>query len=825
MKKQFLLSFAILAICCNVFAGTVSQQSAQTVALNYFKLNAPNANSANITATLAYTKTETSGAVDFYVFNMAPVKGFVIVTADDNLEPVIGYSTESNFATNFENVGVKDWTETIAAKINYALRAGVTASSEISNLWSSYRQGINPVSSRASSVGPLTTTTWDQENDISTPPPYIYNLFCPYNSSEGERCVTGCVATAMAQIMKYWNYPATGTGSYSYTPPGYPTQSANFGATTYNWANMPNELTDSTSGSQDSAVDLISYQAGVAVAMEYGTDEQGGSGAYVIQSDVGSGQPCAQQAYVKYFGYNSSTIQGLHASSYTSSAWATLIENELNAGRVVQYAGFEPKNEGGHTWVCDGYNSSGLFHMNWGWMGIDNGYYSLSNLNPSPYTFNVDDEALIGIEPGTTASCSAPTGLATNNITTSSATFSWSAVSGASSYNIQYQIVGASTWTSATASTNSYPASGLTSGSNYQWEVQTVCTAGGSSTFSSLTFSTSAGSTCSVPSALGASVTDTNAVLTWGAVSGSEGYSLQWKASSASGWNTVTGLTSNTYTLSGLSSCTSYQYEVQTVCSGGSSAYSSAASLTTGGCAITYCASSASSQAYEYIKNVTLGSIDNTTAAAGYANYTNLSTNLAGGSSATITLTPGFTSSAYAEYFTVYIDYNQNGLFTDAGETVAKVEGTKAVSKAFTIPTTALNGPTRMRVQMQYGAYETNPCASYTYGGVQDYTVNITGNATVEIGAPVTAQDLAGIKLYPNPAQNDLTIQFNSDNDGNVHMNVYNLTGQRVISGETTASTGGNIVDINTSQLSNGVYIFELDNNGSVQRQKFVITR
>ena len=826
MKKHYLLLSVILTLCSSVFAGTVSEQNAQTVALNFFKLYAPNLSGVILTATLKYTKAEDNGSVDFYVFDIAPVKGFVIVTGYDNLEPVIAYSTESNFATNVDKIGVKDWMETSAANINYALRAGVVASAQITNKWTAYNQGLNPGSERATSVGPLCTTTWDQENDISTPPPYLYNLLCPFNSTDNERAVTGCVATAMAQIMKYWNYPPTGTGSYSYTytPTGYPTQSANFGATTYQWANMPSALSLTTTGAQDSAVDVLSYQCGVAVAMEYGDDNQGGSGAYVIQSDAGTGQPCAQQAYPKYFGYNSSTIQGLHSSSYTASAWTNLIEGELNAGRVVQYAGQDP-GVGGHTWVCDGYNTSGLFHMNWGWNGIDNGYFSLTNLNPSPYKFNSDDEALIGIEPGTTSTCSAPGGLSTTNVGTGGATFGWSAVSGASSYNIQYQVVGATTWTTATATTNTYTAAGLASGTNYQWEVQTVCS-GGLSAFSSGSTFTTTGTACNVPTGLSAAVTGTGATLSWATATGAVTYSLEWKAASATGWTTVTGITTNSYPLSGLSSCTSYQYAVQSVCSTGSSAYSSTASLTTTGCAITYCASSASTQTYEYIKNVTLGSINNTTTAAGYGNYTSQSTNLAGNTKATITLTPGFVSSAYSEYFTVYIDYNQNGVFTDAGETVAKVSGKAAVSTSFTVPTTALNGPTRMRVQMQYGAYETNPCASFTYGGVQDYTVNITGNASLTIGAPgESAADMAGMKLYPNPAQNDLTIQFNSGTDGNVKMNVYNLTGQRVISNENSAATGTNIVDVNTSQLANGVYIFELENNGQIERQKFVITR
>jgi hypothetical protein len=397
MRKSFLLSCIVLALCGRALAGIVSVETAQAVALNYFKLNAPGAEKTTLTATLKYTQAESNGAVDFYVFDMAPVTGFVIVTAYDNVEPVIGFSTETNFKTNFKNNGLVDWTKSSAERINYAAVNNLAPSAEVSSHWLAYKQGVNPAAERASSVAPLAVTTWDQENDISNPPPYLYNLDCPYNSSEGERCVTGCVATAMAQIMAYWAYPSKGTGSYSYTSKGYGTQSVDFGTTTYNWAGMPSVLTKSTSTSADELVDLISYDAGVAVAMEYGTDEQGGSGAWVLQSDAGSGKPCAQQAYVKYFGYDASTIQGLNKSSYSASAWTTLIEGELNAGRIVQYAGQGP--DGGHTWLCDGYNTKGLYHMNWGWGGADNGYFTITKLDVDGTSFNSDDEALIGIEP------------------------------------------------------------------------------------------------------------------------------------------------------------------------------------------------------------------------------------------------------------------------------------------------------------------------------------------------------------------------------------------------------------------------------------------
>jgi hypothetical protein len=562
--------------------------------------------------------------------------------------------------------------------------------------------------------------------------------------------------------------------------------------------------------------------------MDYGDDDQDGSGAYVIQSDAGTGNPCAQQAYAKYFGYNASTLQGLTESSYTTSAWTTLINNELAAGRIIQYAGQDP-GVGGHTWLLDGINTSGLYHMNFGWGGADNGYFTLADIDPSPYKFTSDDEALIGIEPGTTTTtCGTPTGATTGGITSSGATFSWSSVSGASSYTVQYQVVGATSWTTATTTSTSLAVTGLASATNYQWEVATTCSGGASSYTAAVGFTTSSGTvSCGTPTgAATSSITSSGATFGWSAVSGASSYTVQYQVVGASSWTSVT-TTGTSVTLSTLAASTNYQWQVATTCSGGASSYTAAVAFeTSAGTTNTYCASSASTTTYEYIGKVALGTISNTnTNTAGYVDYTSLSTNLTAGSTYTIKLTPTFPSgTSYAEYWTVYIDYNQNGVFTDAGEAVAKGEAKAAKSLSFTVPTTAVNGPTRMRIQMQYGAYETNSCASFTYGSVQDYTVDINGG-TLTLGAPAAADNFSNIKLYPNPAQDNVTVQFNSAANATANLHVYNMAGQRVMTTEKSSFAGENMVAINTAALTPGIYIFELQNNGETQRQKFVIAR
>ncbi|MDB5284763.1 MAG: Peptidase family protein [Bacteroidota bacterium] len=389
--RLLILTIATLAFANVASAATVNVQSAQSIAVNFFKINAHVSSKTTINAELKFTKTETDGTVDFYVFDINPAHGFVIISADDNITPVIGYSTEANFNNNFNNTAVADWMNHASVHIYKAITEHVAADAHISSLWSSYAQGNNPSANKSLPVAPLLTTTWDQEP--------FYNQYAPFNNADQQRCLTGCVATAMAQIMKFWNYPAQGEGQYSYSNAqpmyrhNYGNQAANFGATTYNWPAMPNSI-DTT----NTDVATLMYQCGVAVSMDYGDENEGGSGAYVLQADVANWQHSAQFAYTNYFKYNMQTMQGVYQADYTSADWIALLKNELSAGRPIQYQG-EDASRGGHTWVCDGYDANDMLHMNWGWGGSDNGYFTLSSLTASGFNFSNNEEALIGIEP------------------------------------------------------------------------------------------------------------------------------------------------------------------------------------------------------------------------------------------------------------------------------------------------------------------------------------------------------------------------------------------------------------------------------------------
>ena len=256
---------------------------------------------------------------------------------------------------------------------------GLKADRNIQNEWANLeKQTVYRGNYR--SVSPLVSAHWGQGQ--------YYNRNCPVDASSSydNRVLVGCVAVAMGQVMHYHKSPTKGSGSSSYYHSSYGTLAANYGMTTYNWSGMPNSLS-----SNNSAVATLLNHCGVSVEMNYAPT---GSGAYT--SDAAS-------SLKNYFGY-SSTTQYKDKSNYTSSAWESLLKTEIDNSRPMIYRGHG--SSGGHAFVCDGYQgtSNNHFHFNWGWQGSQDGYFYVSNLNPSTYDFSTSQAAIIGIKPGTTSS-------------------------------------------------------------------------------------------------------------------------------------------------------------------------------------------------------------------------------------------------------------------------------------------------------------------------------------------------------------------------------------------------------------------------------------
>ena len=380
MKRSahFLIFCMLFTLVAN--ARVVDVQSARQLAekfcLQYIKVKP-------LDVQLQQTETTSKGVPVYYVFSTSSTGGFIIISAEDAAHPVIGYSPTGEFKLPDPKANIAIWMQKRKEEIEFIRLNNLLPDADISNEWAgafgqtAFNKGVNP---NLQSVAPLCQTTWNQS-------PY-YNAMCP------SGCLTGCVATAMSQIMRYWSWPVTGTGSSSYcdcTQNGFTqnngTLSANYGTTTYNWANMPNYIS-----SNNNDVALINFHCGVSVQMDYTPNF---SGAWVINAD---NPICAQNSYVQYFKYDPNTIQGLKRANYSDPQWIQLLENDLNLNRPIQYAGWDP-SAGGHTWVCDGYDVNNNLHMNWGWGGYSNGYYALNNLNPGGYNFSNNHEACIGIQP------------------------------------------------------------------------------------------------------------------------------------------------------------------------------------------------------------------------------------------------------------------------------------------------------------------------------------------------------------------------------------------------------------------------------------------
>lgn len=379
MKSNTFLLLLIwfLSITSQLFAGHIAPEVAGEVAKNFYSKQAHEHNPSGLVATLAETKTR-DGQSLIYIFNIND-EGFVLVSGWDGVAPVAGYADSGIFPAEEENQpeAFMAMLDVFAKQIEDAIAKDVKPTPEVAAAWESL---LDPAiqSDGSRSVNPLLNTTWNQS--------CYYNELCPEDDdSPNGYCghvPAGCVALAMAQVMKYWDYPATGSGSHTYYASPYGWQSADFGNTTYDWDNMTGSVY-----STNTAVATLIYHCAVGVNMQFAPD---GSGAYT--SD-------AISALENYFNYDPQG-QYYNKDSYTDEVWESMLRDELDLGRPMIYRG---QGSGGHAWVCDGYAADDYFHMNWGWGGYANGYFYLSNLNPAGQTFTYYQGAIMQIFPGETS--------------------------------------------------------------------------------------------------------------------------------------------------------------------------------------------------------------------------------------------------------------------------------------------------------------------------------------------------------------------------------------------------------------------------------------
>ncbi|WP_264520107.1 M4 family metallopeptidase [Flavobacterium sp. N1994] len=420
--------------------------------------------------------------------------------------------------------------------------------------------------------------------------------------------------------------------------------------------------------------------------------------------------------------------------------------------------------------------------------------------------------------PADTIAPTAPTTLAASGTTTTTTSLSWSASTdnvAVTGYNV-YQ----GTTLLGTSTTTSYNVTGLTGATTYSFSVKAKDAAGNLSPSSNVVNVTTltpvpdtTAPTAATLSATGTTTTSTN--LSWtGATDnvGVTGYDVY------QGTTLKASVTSTSYAVTGLTASITYTfYVIAKDAAGNVSPTSNTVSVTTSATTLTYCTATSTNTVDEKIGKVVFGTISNTsTGTAGYENFTSLSTNAVRGTANSITITPAWASTVYPEGYAVFIDYNQNGLFTDAGETVwiKAASTTTPVIGTFTIPTTATLGSTRMRVVMKYNATPT-ACGSFTYGQVEDYTVNITLTAAGLIDETLTnsSAETLDFNLYPNPTESRLNVSLT---DENATYEIINFLGQAIKKGKLSQE------GIDVSELNSGVYFLKVSSKQQSVSKKFI---
>ena len=375
--KKTLLFVAILAITTGqIIAGPVDAQRAQQIGNRFLSAKALK---SDIQLSLAYTSA-TRDAVDYYAFNSD--NGFVIVAGDDRVKPILAYSTTGCFDPNNIADGFEFTLNSFSHEIQYIREHNLEATADITAEWKSVGETgyINKERKDRNVVGPHCQTTWNQN--------WPYNSQCPEDEEgSGGRVYAGCVATAMGQVMKFWNWPAQGTGSYTYNPDGYPQQTANFGETEYHFELMPNDL-DSLSTPEDYFyIAQFLHHVGISVDMQYSGH---GSGAYSFSV------PIALRTYFNYTADDDETLSFWGFNFYTIEQWIQMLKDGgLDEGMPLYYSGQDDNGAGGHAFVCDGYDENDYFHFNWGWSGRDDAWCPIGALNTTKYAFN-DSNAFIG---------------------------------------------------------------------------------------------------------------------------------------------------------------------------------------------------------------------------------------------------------------------------------------------------------------------------------------------------------------------------------------------------------------------------------------------
>lgn len=370
MKKLVLL-YLLISICVtNGWSRQISENDAQSIARTFTRSNNTHRRAPGTHApvfTTAHIACDNNGNNLLYVFNRSD-EGYIIVAADDKVgNPVLGYSDEGAFDNDAMPPSMRSWLAMYEQEIEQARRMSQDETID------TYQSQFNK------NVAPLVEARWGQDAP--------YNALCP--SLNNLQSPTGCVATAMAQIMYHHKWPAQGSGKKELYD-SHRTEIIDFANTTYQWDVMTPVYSSLSTEAECNAVATLMYHAGRSVNMMYGEV----SGAVSAE---------AANALATYWKYDRAIIHR-DRQYYTIEEWERMIMEEIDNNRPILYHGQSP--EGGHAFVLDGYNENGYVHINWGWNGMSNGYFLLQALSPEKQGtggfkggYNTGQGAIFGIQP------------------------------------------------------------------------------------------------------------------------------------------------------------------------------------------------------------------------------------------------------------------------------------------------------------------------------------------------------------------------------------------------------------------------------------------
>jgi len=386
MKRVCLAIFLTFSAVSSLFADSVSQQKARQIAQSYLDCGKVELAADNFS--LAGAKASAADSPAYFIFN-SETEGWVIISGEDSTVPVLARGDSGKFIVEDMPEQVRYWLERINSTIK-AVRAdtGIKQSEQIKALWANPRP-VRP--QEAATAKYLETACWGQgsSEDSSSP----FNMYCP-EYAEGHKSITGCVATAMAEVLHYNKYPKKGKG----TIPAYTTSSygiempqIDIEGYAYNWdiPSTPYQLSEKDwSKAQKEAVAKLMLHLGCMVSMDYGPESLSSS---LLISDVLS----------EYMGYSSASYR-LYRSAGSPMDWLNVLKAEIDSNRPVIYSGKDNSGGGGHAFVIDGYDSDNKVHVNWGWNGKNNGWFAvnyLGKVGSGGWVFSTMDSAAIELVP------------------------------------------------------------------------------------------------------------------------------------------------------------------------------------------------------------------------------------------------------------------------------------------------------------------------------------------------------------------------------------------------------------------------------------------